>query len=170
MRTLRDEPMMGRTGTAGSETAGSELEPRPGLIELTLEKPSQLFHAFPIPHLSVVESSMRKWNNSLCALRKTTPLDNITCSSTLRTKPFSGMTHGVFPKPFGRISPTVAMRRRVPFVHSCDRAGKHLRLELPSFLHVVQQEFSRSGRYPRPLDHLWKKVSLSLAGSQIGDR
>lgn len=46
MRTLRDGSMMGRSGTAGSETAGSELGPDPGLIELTLDKPSQLFHAF----------------------------------------------------------------------------------------------------------------------------
>lgn len=46
MRTLRDESMMGRSGTAGSKTVDLELGPSPGLIELTLDKPSQLFHAF----------------------------------------------------------------------------------------------------------------------------
>ena len=46
MRTLRDESMMGRLGTAGSKVVDAELEPSRGLIELTLDKPTQLFHAF----------------------------------------------------------------------------------------------------------------------------
>ena len=102
---------------------------------------------------------MTKSNNSFFALRKTTPPDNIICSSTSRTKPSFGMTNNVFPKPFGRISLTVAMRKRVLYGHSSGRAGKHSLLELPSFLHVVQQVFLRSRRCPRPSDPSYKKVS-----------
>lgn len=39
-------PLMVRSKTIEDETIGSQLGPSPGLIELTLDKPTQLFHSF----------------------------------------------------------------------------------------------------------------------------
>ena len=151
MRTLRDESRMGRLGTAGSKTFDSELAPSRGLIELTLDKPSQLFHAFdPSP------IGGRELDEKVEQFIVRSAQDN-------PTRQYNLLVHiadeALFRDDEQRLSQAIRAHFAHRRDHSSGRADKHSLLELPSFLHVAQQVFLRSRRCPRPSDRSYKKVS-----------